>query len=416
MIEETPVPPLLGGSGRDGQANRTAETEGRYIMPRKMRSTWGSNQPARRKGYRYLRFTADIGDGRGWTRHRLTFRGTKREGDEELRRLWKRYVDDANPSTKRKAQRMTVTQAYERLWLPDADDRVVKGTLKQQSIRQYRSVWNKHILPRWGDALIDEIRPADMQDWLLSLGKSASSNSAMLLRQAVQLARIYGGVMADPMSPDYRTSKEQNDQDGYVWTLPELRAIWSEVRGRWPLCVTFSLIAFGSCRIGESLGPKPEDVREVTANGMTIAAVHIVRQINNQGKVDDSLKNGWSPRWVVVPEPMSAYVLEAAASGYGWLTDNGVGGYVSQKTLTSHWKAFLDEAGMEQHPMKNLRKSWRTFMAWDADIEDWKLEKMMGHTVKGTTPKYYDKPTVEMFADTLSDAFQKHGITDGWDK
>lgn len=51
------------------------------------RSSFGSNEPARRPGFRRLRYWADEHDRRGFTRHSRTIKGTKRDGWDELARI-----------------------------------------------------------------------------------------------------------------------------------------------------------------------------------------------------------------------------------------------------------------------------------------------------------------------------------------
>ena len=61
-------------------------------MPRKAeRNSWGCNEPAGR-GKRRLRFWADMRDGKGYRRFSKTIRGTQRDGDDELRRLWQEHA------------------------------------------------------------------------------------------------------------------------------------------------------------------------------------------------------------------------------------------------------------------------------------------------------------------------------------
>lgn len=51
-------------------------------MPRK-RSSWGF-KPVNGSGKRRIRYMADTGDGRGFTRHSETVYGTRKQADEVL--------------------------------------------------------------------------------------------------------------------------------------------------------------------------------------------------------------------------------------------------------------------------------------------------------------------------------------------
>ena len=58
------------------------------------------------------------------------------------------------------------------------------------------------------------------------------------------------------------------------------------------------------------------------------------------------------------------------------------------------------------HPFRNLRNSWQTWMRWEARLAPWAIERLMGHKVAGVTGAYYDRPSDEVIADMLADAYR----------
>lgn len=100
-----PLPHSLAAHGeerregtRDPWAARVnTPKEGGYIMAQ--RSSWGTNEPAARKGYRRLRYWADKRDGRGYRRCSETIRGSKRAGDARLAELRTLHANDTGCPT-----------------------------------------------------------------------------------------------------------------------------------------------------------------------------------------------------------------------------------------------------------------------------------------------------------------------------
>ena len=80
------------------------------------------------------------------------------------------------------------------------------------------------------------------------------------------------------------------------------------------------------------------------------------------------------------------------------------------------WKAACDnvDEGM-RHPFRNLRNSYETNMRWSMGIPPWLLEPMIGHAGKGVTGMFYDRPSGDMFASAVAEAYAKNPFDEGWD-
>ena len=143
------------------------------------RSSWGSKSRTDRANVWRLRYWRDTPDGR----KRVTemFHGTRREADDRLAELRVQYGKAYGGS-------MTVAQVYERLWLPDAAERVRAGTL-----RNYDSVWRKHVAPRWAGVPCDQVRPLDVQAWLTggAMTHDRASLALQVLRGELDVAVMY---------------------------------------------------------------------------------------------------------------------------------------------------------------------------------------------------------------------------------
>lgn len=387
------------------------------------RASWGSNAPARRKGYRVLRYWADTGDGRGYMRHTMTVKGGKRAGDSVLRDLWSRYKDCARS--------VTVREAYERWFLPDMQRKLDsylanprpgrRGELvKPGTFDQTLSTWRKHVEPRWGDVPVADVGYADIQDWINGKTAQPAIRSLSLLRGILRFALMADEVDRNVATFDYVMPTASTIRGSDIWTLDELvNEVWPAVHGR--ICEpAFILSAFDSCRTGEALAPRLDEITECRVDGMMLACVPLLRQVSNRGKisVEGDLKNEWSPRSTVLPEPWSARVLQlrdrALARGETWLSDNGLGEPIGQVVMRRDFRNALTSAGVEPKQFRALRRSWRSWIA-GMGISSEILEKMMGHVGDGTTGRHYLRLTEDLIKKEIARAFTERPIKIAWD-
>lgn len=365
-------------------------------MPRSSRSSWGSNEDAGR-GRRRLRYWADLGDGRGYRRVSETIRGSRRDGDEALARRRVQHAADA-PSP-------TLGQAYEAWWLPEARDRVERGEMAASTLANYESRWRRHVRPAFGDRPLADVRPLEVQDWLLGMTSSMAASSLSLMDQVYRKAVMYEACGANPAALRYRMPTAGGERGREVYTLSEMASALDAVRGTCAY-VPAVLCGVGSARVGESLGAvAAEDVRRAESRGMGLAVVDVRRQVDRYGHVLDRLKTAQSARALVIPEPWSADVLAVRTR---WLCDQGDGSPVSQATVGRVWRETLEAAGIEPIPFRNLRNSWRTISRWELGIPEDMCERMMGHAGSNVGERHYDRPDADRFVDAVADAYVRY--------
>ncbi len=369
-------------------------------MPRRarQRASWGSNEDAG-NGRRRLRYWADLHDGRGYRRVSETIMGSRRDGDLVLAQ--RRVEHDSDAPTP------TLAQAYEAWWLPDARDRVEKGELAAGSLELYEGTWSARIAPEFGRAPVTDIRPLAIQEWLLAMPKTVARRSLGIMAQVLDMCVRYEAAPSNPARARYRMpTMASREHSKRVLRLAEAEEVAEATRGTLAYVPTV-LSLFGSCRVGEALGPRVDmgEVRPYESHGMTLAVVDIRRQVARRGGVSDALKTGQSARSVVIPEPWSLDVLDVPGP---WLCDRGDGRPVSQATLNARFSECLERAGIEPIPFRNLRNSWRTFTRWELGVPEDMCEKMMGHAGRGVGEAYYDRPEEEVFADVVAEAYVRY--------
>lgn len=382
-------------------------------MPRNTRSSWGSNKPARRKGYRTLRYWADEHDGRGYMRHTKTIQGSKRDGDHELARIRLAHSQDRPSPTIAQAWEAWMVPEYEAMHQsylenPRPSRKGSRESIKTSSYGQVKSTWSAHVGPRWGDVHPNEITHGDVQAWLDTMTEQVAKRALGQLQQILDTCLINECVDKNVARYKYRMPTKANKYDHGIWTLEELDRIILSMKGR-PCEPAVIMSAIGGCRTGEALAPMLDEVRPVAVDGMTFAAVKVPRQVDQYGNVSatDDLKNQWSSRSVVIPPPWSARILEIKeekeSAGLAWLSDKGFGEPMGQNIMRRDFYEALDELGVPRRQLRALRRSWRSWIATKGiSIEI--MEKMMGHSDGTTTGRYYLQTSAEAIAEEMARA------------
>jgi hypothetical protein len=370
-------------------------------MPRhkQLRADWGSVTEVE-KGKRYrLRYWATK-DGT-YQRCSDTVRGTRKQAYDRLAELRVTHTSDA-PSP-------TLRQCYEWWWLPKAQKRVEDGDLAPSTMRVYEGVWRNHVGSRWGNAPIESIRPLSLQEWVDGMQRVAAMRAVQVISQTLDLAVRYERIDRNVarVGITLPSASTTHSRDVSIWSLDELGTISRAMEGDW-MEAAYILAAYGSCRVGESLGARVDDLTMRRVDGVDVAVVAINKQITDAHALSHTLKNPQSVRSVVIP---GAHALRlkaiADASADGWLTSSGVLGYAWSTQVRKEWASVLSRDGLPDfHPLKQLRPSWETYMRWSLHVPPWMTEKMMGHIGEGVTGRHYDKPDVELFVQTVVAAYK----------
>lgn len=324
----------------------------------------------------------------------------------------------------------TVGQAYDLWFMPECQAKAEvyertgrpgkKGdTLKPQSMRQIESAWKLHVSPRWGDVSIGDVRYSDIQEWLDGMTEQTAQRSLSILKGTLRLCLLNDVIDKNVAEYGFRMPiKKQSRGDG-TFTFDQLSLIWRELHGSYAEAA-FILYAFDGARSGEGLAPLLSEVEEITIDGYRMASVPFMRQVDNGGRVslDNDLKNIWSPRASVLPQPFSDRILEIKAEreseGCKYLSDDGTGEPISQHVMRRAYYGALDRAGIPRQQMRALRRSWRSWVA-TMGINPELLEKMMGHVGYGTTGRHYLKVDKELLAKEVHRVFSANPLKLEWE-
>lgn len=367
-------------------------------MPRRnRRRAWGSIDSVIPNKKYVLRWMENTPDGR--RRRCETFYGTYREADLRLAQIRiERAADKPVP---------TIGEAYKTWYLPSAEARRDAGNLASTSFKQYTRIWASVIAPRWSDIPLDSVRPIDVQNWLSEQTHSNAVVSLTLLRQIAAFAERYevaDNKFAKPYVMPEKTKKRRRG----VLTLEDANKMLKKLHGA--RCeAAFILSCFGSCRTGESLGTRVDEIGSFEVGGLTFATVPIVRMMELKGDFPvERLKTPESNRVVCVPPPYSARLLEISEerkrAHIDWFAARRDGMPLKHSALREAW---IKESG-DPIPFQNLRNSWRTFAQLEWGVSADTLELLMGHKLPGTTGAHYMRPTGDVLARRFAEEFADH--------
>lgn len=349
---------------------------------RRKRSSWGCVQRVAPNVYR-LRWVE------GGRRRSETVRGTRREADDRMAQI--RVECGSGPSKRT----WTVGEVYGRFYLPDLESRVAPSTL-----RSMESSWRVHVQPRWGAVALDDVRPIDLQEWLLTLTAASAQIALKVLHGVWRVALMYEATERNPLAAGFRMPTGRKiDRTRAVVAAADMGAYYSAALSE-GLGAVFVLCACCGLRVGESLGVRAGEVSREEAGGAVVAAVPVSRQVCEDGEVRERLKTEGSARWSATAEPWASALLglqtEALTRGDEWLTDDGTGSPRGQGAVRRQWGRALKRAGLERVPLQNLRATFATQMAGKlVPVE--RIARLMGHSKPGITYSTYERPGKEEF-------------------
>lgn len=314
----------------------------------------------------------------------------------------------------------TVGQAHDLHWVPWADRRLERGEMSANARQQFDSTWRCHVAPKWTDVSLDAVRPADVEEWLLTKTRAVAMQCKTVLSRVMDRARFNEVTDNDPFSARLDLPSKGTTRPSGAHTPDELREIWLALWGM-PMEPAFLLMAFGSCRVGESLGVRALEVTYGLAeNSVPVAVVPISRKVGENGSVDPDgdLKTRESVRSVVLCGPMAKRLRDVAsglaAQGVEWLCDDGTGEPMGTHHFRDVFRRAVEGAGCRWMSPQTLRRSWETVAHWTLHLEAEDRERMMGHKLPGVTGAHYDKPCTIDFVRAASRAYATHPFADGW--
>ena len=259
--------------------------------------------------------------------------------------------------------------------------------LRRNTVTGYRSAYNTHIQPHFGEWELEDITVEAIELWLAEFEKTGAAKKAYsvlrnILRKAYKWQRMsFDPTVLDVELPHHPTYHPVVLQDKDIHTT--LKAFYEHEIEPVVICsLTLGL------RRGESCGLTWGDIDLRSGQvQITKSRQYIERQV-----VIMPPKTDLSERTLFLPK-FALKRLRELGKGRAkneWICP------LSPDAIGRKYKAHCKKMGIPYVPMKNLRHSYATSML-RAGIDIVVLSQMLGHADVSTTERYYLVPDEKLY-------------------
>lgn len=251
---------------------------------------------------------------------------------------------------------------------------------RQNTLDGYISAIRCHVLPKWGERELTDIRRKEVQEWVDSIPTAGAATKALkMLQQIFRWAiKTYELEIFDPTSgvelparPIYRRE---------VMTAKEVAYMLREAVGKpWEANIILA-VALG-LRPSEALGVDWSDI------DWRSGWVHIQRgchTLQNGETVEYPCKTRLSDRYLKLPRRALVRLRQIR----GQRRRGRVRGNLTPRQVYTQYKRFLKSIGLGRCSIEGLRHNWATLaIASGAAIAD--VSVAMGHTTTRMVIEHY---------------------------
>ncbi len=265
------------------------------------------------------------------------------------------------------------------------------ASLKPSTAAKYLTDLEQHLLPGLGARFLDELRPSDVERFLIADGGSANNrrNRLALLRQLAK-ASVAEGLANRNWTLTVRAPVPEgySEDDPNLLTAAELARVLEAVPESWRALA--SVLAFTGLRWGEATALHWEDV--VIDLGEPHNAHARIRRSNWRG-VELTPKTRAGKRVVPLPPPLPELLvaqrqrLERAGLGEcRWVFPSQEGAMLRATPLSKVLTAACKSAGVRRITVHGLRRTFNNLLRRVA--EGIVTRSMLGHTNEAMTEHY----------------------------
>jgi len=332
-----------------------------------------------------------------------------------------------------------VTKRLAEAWLRDVLDRARRGSLpgmvrtgatfadaaaeylryaadergcKPSTLRDYRSVIEAHLLPRFGAERIEDISPAMVEAWRASLGTDLAGrtkNKLLFVLNAVfrRAQRVWGLPLNPVAGMEKYRLRSSGDID--VFSPEEVLAL-VRAAGDQQDAAIYLTAAFTGLRRGELLALHWRDV-DFAGQAIRVRASYAGAELTTpkSGKVRS-----------VPMAPDVATALAALGQRARWSDDDDLvfvgvaGSYLDGSALRRRYAETLRRAGLRPLLFHDLRHTFGTRMIAKADIR--RVQEWMGHADVQTTMKYLHYAPRDDDAALVAEVFRTQPLSESLDE
>jgi len=303
--------------------------------------------------------------------------------------------------------RVTVDDAWTRLYLPSYDFE----HLEKSTQSGYRSCYEHHIGPAFGQRAVASVTHVQVQEWLGAMSPGAAKHAVVVLRIVFNHAE-YAGVIGANIMKNTRYKMPRKGECGRrtnkgVYAPDELDAVLDAARGQ-SFEAALIVMGIGGLRREEAFGVRRDELRFETIDGSLWGFVPVSRAVLmvDGAMVIKGAKNEQSAREGIVKPPYSERLREIAegmAANAVWLQDDGSGQPRDPDKESKKHARWAAEQPFRYVTMSNFRATSATNLYGDG-VDTATIAYLLGHTSDAVTRKHYIRPKKEDLVKKIGDA------------
>jgi len=256
-------------------------------------------------------------------------------------------------------------------WSQRQEEQLKKDQLKSSTWRDWKSILNSQVLPKWGDMPIKSIDIAQIEVFIdgLTCGPKRVNNIFVPLRGIFKFAKRQGFIVENPMM-DIDNLKVVN-ADIYPFTFEEVRMFLQTVPEHYRNF--FEVAFYTGMRFGEMAALK---WHQVDFNRQLLM-IRDTRVYGEEGRT----KTPKSKRDIqILPPVFDALVLQKKLKGKDkYVFRDREGNLMTPDQIREVvWKPTLSKAGLAYRPPMQTRHTFATLMIDAGEDLGW-VQRMLGH-------------------------------------
>lgn len=274
---------------------------------------------------------------------------------------------------------------------------IAPNYLQPATIEQYDWVFNKYVIPKFGNKRLECLLTSDIQNFVNLVYNSTRSARTCkeirnclsgVLKYAIKQRLLTYNPVVGVESPQYRAEEKQ------PWSIEELNYFLSAAAScrYFPI---FRLISYYGMRKGEALGLRVKDMEllDNTIQDGCYGVIHLRQQVsvvNNRPIVRDRLKTEASKRDLPITKEIYDFLLPLLANKESdeLLFHTASNKPINPNNLLRSFKREAEKAGLRKVTLHSLRHTACTSLR-DAGVDPKTAQVILGHADISTTLKIY---------------------------
>lgn len=324
-------------------------------------------------------------------RHDKSGFATYKEADEELLRI---QLGMSSP---------TSTMPWKSYY--ESHVRPTYGSLKPKTVHEYERQWSHDLEPLIGSSEVGKTTWRTVQSVMDKLPtESVQRHAFALLKKMCNMAMRDGLLDLNPCDRSIRFTHTKKREK----TVPEpdaLLRLLAALEGTKYESVILAMLACG-LRVEEALALDWEDFDDTVIGGREYLTASISKTLVTVGTSaveQDSTKNDYSQRTVVIGEPFASRLREIRSEGA--LVPNGKGGRTAPSTISTNWKLWCERNAEQYVPLGQMRSVYATLACEAADSS--LVSLVMGHSDGTTRGRNYQQSNLRGMA-IVADAYAEY--------